>query len=300
MSNITQPSLILPKFLLEDDHLSTYAKLLLALLDDYRNKVTGQCNPRIKRLADNLKVCERTIYRALAELRKWRLIAVDRCQHTCQYIIAARDQWRLLLRKTFSTAVENPNPPRPPEAAPELTNCQVRPDTDVRSGPPVSLLTEPTQRTYLSGNEGDAVPRSVHHAAAAAPSSSEENFRGQRLSLRSPFTLELCETLLKVHPQPGLPVKALLRLDAILGDGSDTAARCAKTIEIRHAQWIEYWNTLEAGKFIPQLWRWLEDRDWTVAPVIRKPALRAYATAGERNAASMGRLAEKDRLRGRQ
>jgi hypothetical protein len=124
-------------------------------------------------------------------------------------------------------------------------------------------------------------------------------FQGQRFSLRSPFTLKLCETLLKVHPQPGLPVKALVKLDAILQDGSDTAARCAKTIEIRHAQWIEYWNTLEAGKFIPQLWRWLEDRDWMVAPVIRKPAPRAFESAGERSARMWARIEERDAREGR-
>jgi hypothetical protein len=119
-------------------------------------------------------------------------------------------------------------------------------------------------------------------AAAAPPSSSVENFQGQRISLRSPFTVKLCEKLLASHPQPGLPLKALVKLDAILGDDSDTAMRCAKTIEVRHGQWIEYWNTLEAGKFIPMLWRWLEAGDWMQVPVIRKPALRAYATKGER------------------
>jgi DNA-binding transcriptional ArsR family regulator len=309
---------MVPKFLLDDDHLSIYAKLVLSLLDEYRNKVTGQCNPRIARIASNLKVSERTIYRALAELRKWGLVAVERCRYTCQYLLAARDQWLALLRKTCGPAVEIPTPPRhapgPPDAiesaALEAESSPVslsgQTCLSVRSGPPLSI-NEPTQGTYLSTNEGDAVPRSVAHvdararekaAAAPPPVSIHKVFLNQGEPLRSPFTLKLCETLLKVHPQPGLPVKALVKLDAILRDGSDTAARCAKTIEIRHAQWIEYWNTLEPGKFIPQLWRWLEDRDWMQVPVIRKPARRAFESSGERIERIFREMEERDQEAG--
>jgi DNA-binding transcriptional ArsR family regulator len=307
-STIIQPSLILPKFLAGNRDLSNWAQRVLILLDDYRNKVTGQCNPRIKRLAADLGVSYRTITRALAELRKWRLIAVERLRYGYQFIVAARDQWRLLLLKKFPTAVEKPPASPPPEAPPPLAfepfqsgqGCPLSPDNLVHSQPPHLLVNLPSE-TYLSNNEGDAVPRSVHHAAAATPAPSINNvFLNQRIPLRSSFTVHLCELLLKTHPQPGLPVKALLRLDAILGDDSDTAARCAKLIETRHAQWRKYWDTLEPGKFIPQLWRWLQDNDWFVEPVIRKPAMRAYATVGERNRAMMERQAERDRLRGKE
>jgi hypothetical protein len=137
-------------------------------------------------------------------------------------------------------------------------------------------------------------------AAAATPAASINNvFLNQRVPLRSSFTVHLCELLLKTHPQPGLPVKALLRLDAILGDDSDTAARCAKLIETRHAQWRKYWDTLEPGKFIPQLWRWLQDNDWFVEPVIRKPARRAFETAGERMERIWRNIEERDEKAGR-
>jgi hypothetical protein len=42
----------------------------------------------------------------------------------------------------------------------------------------------------------------------------------------------------------------------------------------------------------------VKECEWIAAPVIRKPALQEYATAGERNKAMMERLAEKDRQRG--
>lgn len=302
MSSITQPSVIVPKSLLEDPHISLHAKMLLALLDDYRNKITGQCNPRVGRLAANLKVCERTVYRALAELRKWGLVVIERCRYTCHYLIAARDQWLTLLRKICAPPVEIHRPPPPAadllegvdslpvEADPRPANLSGQTCLFVRSGPPPSI-TEPTQGTYSSTNDGQVPPRSVHHvdarareeAAAAAPDVSIHTvFLNQRIPLRSAFTVRLCELLLKTHPQPGLPVKALLKLDEILRDDSDTAARCAKLIELRHSQWRKYWATLEAGKFIPQLWRWLQDADWMTEPVIRKPARRAFESKAER------------------
>jgi DNA-binding transcriptional ArsR family regulator len=309
-TNTYQPYLTLPIFVTADQRISNSAKHLLALLENYRNKATGQCNPRVRRLASDLGLTERTIYRALAELRKWQLITVKRMRNTCQYIIRARNEWYNLLRKTISDTVEKVLPPQPavePVPVPETPammptldcqECQVRPDIDVRSEPPHLLLNLPSEPPYPA-NEGIDAARSVHHVettqAAAAPPALVDNGRSKT---RSPLSEELWKELVAVHPQPGKPIAALEEIDRLLFDNRGQAVKLAAVLRTRHAEWRVYWATLDRAGYIPQLWRWVKECEWIAAPVIRKPALRAYATAGERNKAMMERLAEKDRLRG--
>ncbi|HEY1897582.1 MAG TPA: helix-turn-helix domain-containing protein [Terracidiphilus sp.] len=316
--------MVVPKFLLEDGHLSTHAKLLLTLLDDYRNKVTGQCNPRVRRLAANLRLGERTIYRALAELRKWQLVTIQRCRYVCQYIIAARDQWLKLLCKKFSTAEEIPAPKVQETLVPDqekaASGTDARPANQAgqscqlgRSGAPVSLLTEPTYGTYLSTNGGAVPPRSVHHAeekqAPATPALVVDNSSGEDQAalfarpnrpLRSPLSEPLWRDLVSAHPQPGKALSALEEIDKLLHENWTQATKLAKTLRTRHDQWREYWATLEKGAFIPQLWRWVKEGEWIVAPVIRTPARRAFESKAERLDRIFRDMDQRDRKAGRE
>jgi hypothetical protein len=110
---------------------------------------------------------------------------------------------------------------------------------------------------------------------------------------------ELWKELVAVHPQPGKGLAALDEIDRLLFENRGQAQKLVAVLRKRHAEWRQYWATLDAAAYIPQLWRWVKECEWIVAPVIRKPALRAFASAAERNKACMERLAEKDRLRGR-
>jgi DNA-binding transcriptional regulator YhcF (GntR family) len=94
---IAQPSLILPKFLAADSHLSANAKFLLTLLDDYSERDTGYCNPRIAQLAVNLSVSRRTIQRALTQLQQRKLILIWGSRQDIECIITPRDHWLELL-----------------------------------------------------------------------------------------------------------------------------------------------------------------------------------------------------------
>jgi hypothetical protein len=94
----------------------------------------------------------------------------------------------------------------------------------------------------------------------------------------------------KVHPQPGLLQRATPEIERILRAGPSFEA-AGERIWNNHAAWREYWATLPAGKFIPQLWRWFRDGDWETLPVIRKPAAReskldAFAREFERRRAT--------------
>jgi DNA-binding transcriptional ArsR family regulator len=312
---ISQPSVVLPKFLLADRNLSNHAKSLLALLDDYRNKKTGQCNPRIDRLASDLSLSRRTIERALSELARWGLVIIRHGQRVSQYAVAARELWEKLLaqaRIKFSKIVEKrADQDPPPERTESEENTGVLPDpvaTNCRSAlrqivavePPLSLLNLPSEPTYPA-NEGIDAARSVHHVettqAAAAPPALVDNGRSRT---RSPLSEALWKELVSVHPQPGKPIAALEEIDRLLFDNRGQAQKLVEVLRRRHAEWREYWATLDRAGYIPQLWRWVKECEWIAAPVIRKPALREYATAGERINAAFERLAEKDRLRGRQ
>ena len=79
--------LIVTKELLKDKQLSATAKLLLAQLLDHRNKTTGQCNPRIKTLAEELGVSQSTAGRALRELREARLVKITWSSRSSRYEI---------------------------------------------------------------------------------------------------------------------------------------------------------------------------------------------------------------------
>jgi hypothetical protein len=306
MQIIAHPSIVLPKFLVADRTISRPAKLLLALLDDYRNKVTGQCNPRIARLALDLAVSRRTVERALRELQRWKLIVVTYCQRMSKYVLAARDQWQKLLQKacakppqtdTFSKAAASPDARN--QAAenigqnpiPDTTKCRNVIRQNVVTETSLSLLTEPTDRTYLSNSGGAHADRSVDHVEVAAatpaivndlcedePTPRPPRQRPLRSKLSEPLWRELCA----VHPQPGKALAALEEIDCLLHNNWQQAEQLARALRKRHLEWREYWNTLEAGSYIPQLWRWVKEGEWIMAPVIRKPALRAFATKGER------------------
>jgi hypothetical protein len=104
-----------------------------------------------------------------------------------------------------------------------------------------------------------------------------------RRPLRSRYSEALWRELVAVHPQPGKALAALEEIDKLLHENWTQATKLAKTLRTRHDQWREYWATLEKGAFIPQLWRWVKEGEWIVAPVIRTPARRAFESAGERH-----------------
>lgn len=89
---------IVPQNLLIAKHIPKTAALLLTVLENHRNKRTGQCNPRIKILAAELGVNEKTIDRNLARLRLLGLIRSKKGQRGCAYTLAPKAEWGPVLR----------------------------------------------------------------------------------------------------------------------------------------------------------------------------------------------------------
>lgn len=97
---------MVPKFLFRAE-LSLTAKCLLVILADHRNPKTGQCNPKIETLTNELRVTRAGIKRALTELRKHRLIETVKGQRSNSYRVTPMAQWRKILPAHIEPA-ENP------------------------------------------------------------------------------------------------------------------------------------------------------------------------------------------------
>jgi len=82
---------------------------------------------------------------------------------------------------------------------------------------------------------------------------------------------QLAYELSAAHPQPGLPMRAVGEIEQALAGHPGAADQ----MRANHAAWCEYWRQLPAGKFIPQLWRWVRDQEWRMPPVARKPMSKA-------------------------
>jgi DNA-binding transcriptional regulator YhcF (GntR family) len=118
-----QSFLIISKEILADKRISVTAKLLLAQLIDHRNKNTGQCNPKWQTLAAELDISQRTIARAMQELKQAGWIAWKRTRLSSKYEIKICQNGTSRHAKMAGEKCQNG-----------------------MSGPPVSLY-EPDQRT---------------------------------------------------------------------------------------------------------------------------------------------------------
>src|SRR5437764_1089903 len=101
---MNEPFVMVPKSLLRAPSVSPTAKLLLVLLVDYRNRDTGQCNPGIDTLAEELAVSARTIDRSITELSRVGLICITRRQRTSHYDVAPKTRWPEILKRQIGVS----------------------------------------------------------------------------------------------------------------------------------------------------------------------------------------------------
>jgi hypothetical protein len=247
--------LIVAKATLANKEISTTAKLLLALLIDHRNRKTGQCNPRRVKLAAELGVSLATIRRALSELRAVGFITSKRQQYTNNYEI--RDDRHS--SKVYSSQQKGQNDPFA-----SVSEGSKRPLQKGQNDPSLTLY-EP----YLLEQDGEAAAADrIQAAAAAAPTSGVLNGNPAPEAQAQKLVVEL----MPQHPEPGNLPKAVSEVRKLLAakPGSETV----EAIRRNHAIWRTHWATYVAGRFIPQLWRWIHDGDWEFPPAERKGQLR--------------------------
>ena len=103
-------------------------------------------------------------------------------------------------------------------------------------------------------------------AAAAAPLFDDlENLKPQAQAA------ELVAELMPQHPEPGNQPKAVAAVTQLLATRPEGVQAAVVTLRANHALWRLRWASYAAGRFIPQLWRWVSDGDWENPPVERKP-----------------------------
>jgi hypothetical protein len=269
--------------------LSATTKLVLAVLEDHRNRATGQCNPRVTTIAEELGIGEATVKRSLGMLKHAGLISVKRGRSN-SYEVAARQEWpgklatvkpRCRRPAQMSFDLED-SCPIPADHSEQVQNTDQSDPLDgikvIRSmgsncdfqEPPI--LTELPQLNYP--NEPlpppDVIP--LRQSAAGAPavvSQKAENNTNTGTAPGADVAEGLARELTLTHPQPGLPRRAVAEVRKAMAAGWT-----ADALRERHAEWCRYWATLAEGKFIPMLWRWLDSGDFEVVPVIRKPAVK--------------------------
>ena len=290
--------------ILEIHNLSSGAFRALTGLLSFRNKASGRCCPRISTLSERLGVPYGTVRRWLRELRAAGV--VDTARHQTY------NSYQIQLLKTCGEQTPSEQPQRP------KMDSQERPKMDGQERPKMDgldshFLIEQTVLNRQGGTRAAVKGRGVVEkpkkaAAAALPLFDEpeepaappvaepagEHDSGQ-LSVQPPNSIPalaraMAGELLKVHPQPGLPHRAAPEIERVLRAAPSVEA-AGETIWNNHAAWMEYWRTLEAGRFIPHLWRWFRDGEWENPPVIRKPAqkeskLDAFAREYERRRAA--------------
>jgi hypothetical protein len=240
---MTEPFVMVLKSVLRSTRLSSHAKLLLALLADYQNRETGQCNPKIETLADDLGLSTPTVKRALAELRQAGLVRVVKGQRANSYGLEPRSHRRKFLRDQVD----------PAEIGSAGSPASGAPDHRRTAEASVSLLTEPdlmNQKTTLSSR--------------AATAAAQNFFNQKNGNLAHTLTAEL----LAAHPQPGQPNRAGKIVAEILS-ASREPEKTADEIRASHAAFRKFWDAGHAT-FVPQLWRWFTDGDFRHPPAERK------------------------------
>jgi hypothetical protein len=243
------------------ENLSATARAIYTRLRCYQNRHTGQCNPRVARLAADLGVSESTIKRGLRNLRLDGWIISNRSIRGCSYRIS-----------------DSKGPSNVSDGVKFDPMHQVKfdPMHGVKNDPmgtAVSLLTEPELIELGESAAADGVYTSCEGAAAAALLPlCEETHKPKKPPAEPVLTLAqaVALELLKVHPQPGNSRRAAPEIERILRAAPDPEVMAAR-IRDNHKAWMDYWAALPAGRFIPQLWRWIHDGDWEQKPASRRP-----------------------------
>lgn len=78
--------------------------------------------------------------------------------------------------------------------------------------------------------------------------------------------------LMPLHPEPGNARKAVAVAHKLLTTRPQAMAATIQALRDSHASWRLRWAEYKPGRFIPQLWRWIQDGDWVTSPVARKDA----------------------------
>lgn len=246
----------LPLIVAED--ISDGAYRLYQVLRSFANRHTGQCNPRIATIARKLSISESTVYRRLRLLREHGWIVSKRGHWGCSY--QCRDRAKPPTSDRSGTPTSDRSGTRTNDSyeSPHLFN---EPDVYMNQRSTRAAAAKGTDIKHPSGQ-----PKT---AAAAAADAEKANTNA---ALRSAAE-KLVDELIREHPEPGAPDRAVAEAEKVLAKVEDVDQACA-TARHSHGLWRAHWATLDPQRFIPQLWRWFASGEWKYSPVNRKGVQR--------------------------
>jgi len=281
---------------------------LLLILITFRNRTTGQCNPKRATLAKRLGFGLRTTDKYLAELRGKGLVrSRPTAGRYSSYEIDTAAEW-----KTAPPEAAGERPESPGRCATSCASGAQDGAPEVRKsaqfGAAVSLY-EPTVlqpkvfeplATAAAAPVAEEVRKLEKPTAAAAVSDDQKSFQHQdRVAVAAPLPVlppqvrpenaksevrqlaqELAQELSATHPKPGLPYKAVEEITRAL-ETSGNPILAAEQMRANHAAWCEYWRGPGANGFIGMLFRWVRDGEWQIKPVVRRPMSKTDLKAEE-------------------
>jgi hypothetical protein len=273
---------------------SLEARAVLLGLLSFRNRITGQCNPAVSKLAERLGASQRTVERRLQELKQVGVLEVQWHSRSSSYV------FHIVGQKDFHTVENSDSCSATFGGSGDSCSATVGGSCSANVGGSGAAYPYMNQTSYEPTNTSAAaaVSKATEKGAAAAalmipvekapehsePALAESPKAPEQISLplepveavSQPDPAEaLAQELVETHPQPGLARRAVGEVRKALAAGWT-----ADAIRERHGEWRAYWATLPAGKFIPMLWRWFVDGDYESKPVIRKPPV--VETYGDR------------------
>lgn len=287
MINVSQLSLPfndfvpVPEKAIRDRELSSGAKIALVGLLSFRNRQTGQCNPKLAKLAERIGTSPRTARRWVRRLQNAGKVEAVRHRSASSYTVL--EEGISAVPKSLKVAALNAKSGRASAATigresgplslyePEELNLNAPaplPPSQMAAAaaaisPPAMVKTTPTPR---HGEKSGAVPEDSRKKTGRYPEDSptsgpvvREN-RTTQDSVRE--AEEIAYELLRSHPQPGMVDKAV----EIIAERMARGAASAASLRQSHAQWCKWWAVSPAGTFIPMLWRWVASNDWRTPP----------------------------------
>ena len=248
------PFVILPVSLIHDRRVTERAIRVYGCLLTYKNRRTSRCDPHRDTIAKKLRCSVRSVSRCLTELRQAGWISSKQTLNGQKYEFYTPDcNEKSLKRDTVGSrgraTVGSPDAPH--------------------------LFNEPEERTnQIPLSAADDNLKCVGEPAAAAAAGEfsriDQEEKPKTASL-CPASEKLVTELIAEHPEPGNPARAIDEVVKIF-TAVDDPGEIADMVRRHHALWLEYWATLTANRFIPQLWRWLRDGEWKYPPAERKSA----------------------------
>src|SRR4030095_15059958 len=218
-------------------NISSGSRMALTALLSYRNRTTGQCNPKITTLIERLGgVHERRLYRWLAELRTAGIVisTKHRGPNSYEFHIATTRECR---------------PDKNVRSGPDK-NVRSGPDKNVRSGPDKNVresggpsLYEPEVFEQKCSAAVACVPTPAAAAAAATATlctTEEHPTHPTPAPVVNPSAMaeaaeNLCVELMAAHPEPGNLPGAIAEAERILAKAPEDLEATVEAMRSSHA-----------------------------------------------------------------